>query len=287
MASVDKAVGQSTEGDEMYQGFTLEKFARHSFYQEVNRRLVALTNLRPGQLVVDLGAGTGAVTRLLAEKVGQPSTPEAEVIAIEPSDAIEVARRNLENFGEAVVRFVQGGAERLSQLVKKPVDAIFFCNAIHLVHEKDHVLREVRRTLREEGTFSFNTSFYQGAEPPEAEQFYRRWMMKALRVLKTRYGLMPQRTKVEARQRLTEEDYTKLLQDNGFRVVRQEVMTVQMPLGGFEDISEYSLWIEGVMPGVPLAAGAESLKAGAREAFAELGLTSSPRNWLLVVASRA
>jgi len=287
MASVDKAVGQSTEEDEMYQGFTLEKFARHPFYMEVNRRLVALTNLRPGQRVVDLGAGTGAVTRLLAEKVGQPSTPEAEVIAIEPSDAIEVARRNLESFGEAVVRFVQGGAERLSQLVKKPVDAIFFCNAIHLVHEKDHVLREVRRTLREEGTFSFNTSFYQGAEPPEAEQFYRRWMMKALRVLKTRYGIMPQRTKVEARQRLTEGDYTKLLEDNGFRVVRQEVMTVQMPLGGFEDISEYSLWIEGVMPGVPLAAGAESLKQGAREAFQELGLTSSPRNWLLVVASRA
>ena len=247
---------------------------------------MALSGLQPGQRVVDLGAGTGAVTKLLMEQV---KSPGAEVIAVEPSaGAIDVARRNLENIGEAVVRFVQGGAEKLSQLVKNPADAVFFCNAIHLVHEKARVLQEIRRTLRPGGIFSFNTSFYQGAEPPEAEQFYRRWMMKALRVLKTRYGLMPERTaKTEARVRLSEEDYLQLLKENGFRLRDKQVMTVQMPLGGFEAISEYSLWIEGVLTGVPLEAGAVSLKEGAREAFQELGLTTSPRNWLLVVASRA
>jgi len=270
----------------MTEGFTLERFAQHPFYLEVNRRLVALTGLHKGQCVVDLGAGTGAVTKLLAEQVASRST--SEVIAVEPSDtAIEVARRNLENFTGAVVRFVQGGAEKLSQLVKAPVDAIFFCNAIHLVHEKDLVLQEIRKTLREEGTFSFNTSFYDGAEPPESEQFYRKWMMRALRALKSNYGIMPEKTKVEARVRLTADDYLKLLEGNGFKVRSQEVMTVNMPLSGFEAISEYSLWIEGVLPGVPLEAGAVSLKEGAREAFQELGLTTSPRNWLLVVASRA
>jgi len=269
----------------MPEGFTLEKFAQHPFYQDVNRRLVALTGLHRGQRVVDLGAGTGAVTRLLVEQVG---SPEAEVIAVEPSEsAIEVARRNLENIGEAVVRFVQGGAEKLSQLVKRPVDAVFFCNAIHLVPEKDRVLQEIKRTLNPDGTFSFNTSFYEGAEPAEAEQFYRRWMMKALRVLKTQYGLMPERTRVEARHRLTEADYVQLLEANGFEIRSKEVMTVQMPLGGFEDISEYSLWIEGVLPGVPLEAGRDSLIEGARQAFVELGLSTSPRNWLLVVANRA
>ncbi len=268
-------------------GFTLEKFASHPFYQEVNRRLVALTGLRKGQKVVDLGAGTGAVTRLLAEEVA--SGPGAEVIAVEPSEtALEVAKRNLENFSGAVIRFIQGGAERLSELVRKPVDAIFFCNAIHLVREKERVLSEVRKTLREGGTFSFNTSFYDGAEPPEAEQFYRRWMMKALRALKSRYGLMPEKSvKVEARVRLSEGQYLRLLEENGFTVRKKEVMTVQMPLSGFEAISEYSLWIEGVLPGVPLAEGRDALKQGAREAFKELGLHLSPRNWLLVVASRA
>jgi len=270
----------------MTEGFTLDRFAQHPFYLEVNRRLVALTGLHKGQVVVDLGAGTGAVTRLLAEEVA--SRPTSEVIAIEPSEsAIEVARRNLENIKGAVVRFVQGGAEKLSQMVKGPVDAIFFCNAIHLVHEKDLVLQEIRKTLREEGTFSFNTSFYDGAEPPESEQFYRKWMMRALRALRSNYGILPDKTRAEARIRLTAEDYGKLLEENGFKIRSKEVVTVNMPLSGFEAISEYSLWIEGVLPGVPLEAGREALIEGAREAFLELGLESSPRNWLLVVASRA
>jgi ubiquinone/menaquinone biosynthesis C-methylase UbiE len=273
------------EEDAMSDGFTLEKFAQHPFYQEVNRRLVALTGLHRGQSVVDLGAGTGAVTRLLVEQVGCPG---AEVIAIEPSEtALDAAKRNLENIGDAVVRFVQGGADKLSQIVKKPVDAIFFCNAIHLLPEKEQVLLEIKRTLREDGTFSFNTSFYDGAEPPEAEQFYRKWMIRALRALKREYDIMPQRTRVEARHRLTEDEYVKLLEEGGFKIRSKEVVTVQMPLGGFEDISRYSLWIEGVLPGVPLEAGRESLIAGAREAFKELGLKTSPRNWLLIVASPA
>jgi ubiquinone/menaquinone biosynthesis C-methylase UbiE len=272
------------EGQEAPRTFTLEKFAQHPFYQEVNRRLVALTGLHAGQHVVDLGAGTGAVTRLLAEEVKNDG---AEVIAVEPSaPAIEAWKRNVESLREGLVRIVQGSAEKLSQLVRGPVDAVFFCNAIHLVQEKELVLNEIKQTLREDGTFSFNTSFYQGAEPPESEQFYRKWMIKALRVLKSEYGLSPDKTKVEARHRLTQEDYVKLLEDNGFKIEKCEVVQVEMPLSGFESISEYSLWIEGVLPGVPLEEGAASLREGARQAFQELGLKFSPRNWLLVVASR-
>lgn len=264
--------------------FTLDKFAQHPFYQEVNRRLVALTGLHKGQHVVDLGAGTGAVTRLLAEEVANGG---AEVIAVEPSDtAIAVAARNLENIRGAVVRFVQGSAERLSQLVRGPVDAVFFCNAIHLVPEKELVIQQVKDTLREDGTFSFSTTFYSGAEPPESEMFYRKWMIKALRNLKHEYGMSPDKTKVEARHRLTEQEYISLLEDNGFTILKKEVVQVEMPLSGFESISEYSLWIEGVLPGVPLEEGSASLLEGARQAFQELGLKFSPRNWLLVVASR-
>ncbi|MEE9284251.1 MAG: class I SAM-dependent methyltransferase [Dehalococcoidia bacterium] len=269
----------------MPEAFTLDKFAQHPFYQEVNRRLIALAALRPGQRVVDLGAGTGTVTRLLVAEVA--SGPGAEVIAVEPSEsALDIASRNLENIRGAVVSFVQGRGERLSLLVRRPADAVFFCNAIHLVKEKAEAMKEVASTLRQGGTFSFNTSFYQGAEPPEAEQFYRRWMMRAMRVLKRRYDLTPDRHKVEARVRLSEEEYLQLLREHGFQVKKKEVVKVEMSLKAMEDISEYSLWIEGVLPGVPLKEGSEALKEGAREAFADLGLTSSPRNWLLIVASK-
>src|SRR3970282_2063117 len=85
------------EESEMPSEFTLEKFSQNPFYQEVNRRLVALARLRPGLRVVDLGAGTGAVTRLLVEEVGGigGAPAAAEGIAVEPSEsAIEVARRH-------------------------------------------------------------------------------------------------------------------------------------------------------------------------------------------------
>jgi ubiquinone/menaquinone biosynthesis C-methylase UbiE len=276
---------------DMSNGFTLEKFSQNPFYQEVNRRLVALARLKPGLRVVDLGAGTGAVTRLLVAEMagaGAAGGQCAEVIAVEPSEsAIEAARRSLENIGEAVVRFVQGGAERLSQLVRKPVDAVFFCNAIHLVEEKDGVVQEVSRSLRDGGTFSFNTSFFQGAEPPESMQFYRRWMMKALRFLREKYDLSPDKAqRALARQPLSHDEYIALLEANGFRIREDEIVPVPMTLKGFEDISEYSLFIEGAMPGVPLGLGSEALKHGARGAFEELGLETSPRNWLLVVASK-
>jgi ubiquinone/menaquinone biosynthesis C-methylase UbiE len=277
---------------DMSDRFTLEKFSQNPFYQEVNRRLVALAKPRPGQCVVDLGAGTGAVTRLLVAEMTASSEANggesAEVIAVEPSEsAIEVARRNLESFGDAVVRFVQGGAERLSQVVRKKVDAVFFCNAIHLVEEKAEVIQEVSRSLRKGGTFSFNTSFFQGAEPPESLQFYRRWMMKALRTLRREHGLSPDKeARALARQPLSRDEYVSLLEASGFHIRENQIVPVPMTLKGFEDISEYNLFIEGAMPGVPLKAGSEALKHGAREAFAELGLETSPRNWLLVVASK-
>lgn len=269
----------------MSERFGLEKFTRHPFYQEVNRRLVKLSTLRPGFRVVDLGAGTGAVTRLIVEEVAGEG---AEVIAVEPArSALSTARRNLANVSGAVVRFVQGKAEKLSQLVRRPVDAVLFCNAIHLVREKAGVLQEIRQVLREGGIFSFNTTFFKGAEPPESFQFYRRWLSKALRLLKARYGLHPSPERAVARERLSCEEYASLLAEQGFCLWHQELVRVDMTPESFEDLSEYRLWIEGILPGVPLAKGSEVLKETVRETFAELAITTSPRLWLLMVAYRA
>src|SRR3990170_6594420 len=88
--SATTAPGGDRKEVKMSDNFTLESFSQNPFYQEVNRRLVALARLRPGQRVVDLGAGTGAVTRLLLEQVGgnrgaAAAAAPAEVIAVEPS----------------------------------------------------------------------------------------------------------------------------------------------------------------------------------------------------------
>ena len=52
----------TVEGNEN-QEFSFATFANTPFYQAVNANLVDLSQVRPGQRVVDLGCGTGGVTK--------------------------------------------------------------------------------------------------------------------------------------------------------------------------------------------------------------------------------
>lgn len=266
--------------------FTLEAFSRHEFYKEVNRRLIDRCGLRAGQSVVDLGCGTGAVTSLLVEQMAGES---GEVIGIDPSEEqLAVARRSITSVGQLAVRFFQGTAENLTRLLRKQVDAVLFCNAIHMVEDKRNVLGQVGRVLRPGGIFAFSSTFYAGAEPPETEQFYRRWMMRALRILKSEYQTPPPRgERAQARQRLSPDDYRCLLSEAGFQVREMDMARVEMTEEGFRDLSSFADFMSGILPGVPYERASHVLCRGVSETFAELGLSTSPRNWLLVVAEKA
>lgn len=268
------------------EGFSFTTFAKTPFYQEVNKDLVELSQLQPGQKVVDLACGTGAVTKLILERLR--GARESLVIGVDlSSTALKQAREELQSATNNMVQFIQGRAEQLSQLIRERVDAVLFCNAIHMVADKTRLSGEVFQTLRSGGIFAFNTSFYEGSHPPESEQFYRRWLMRALRILRSKYGLSPQKAeKVEARRHLTPEEYTQLLVEMGFQVKEQRIQTVQVPLEGWVNISQFEDWIKGVMPGVPLQAASDSLTAAAAQVFEDMKVSSIPRNWLHVVASR-
>jgi ubiquinone/menaquinone biosynthesis C-methylase UbiE len=265
--------------------FSFEPFARHQFYKEVNEKLVDRIGLKPGDHVVDLACGTGAVTRLIIERVGKK--PGARVIGIDLSEQslreAEAATPTLEG---VTVDYRKGDVVTFEKVVDEPVDAITIFNAIHMIKDKADVVAAAFRQLKPGGLFAFSSAFYDGAEPPEAEPFYRKWMMKALRTLH-RDGLSPSRDKVEARRRLSIEEYDRLLEEGGFRVENQEVDLVPMPPESFEDISRFGPFIEGTFPGVDLTKASEALMSAVRSTFEELGWKASPRNWLLVVARKS
>ena len=77
-----------------------------------------------------------------------------------------------------------------------------------------------------------------------------------------------------------------LVQQQGLQVRSSALEQVQMSLGSWQDISRYWLFIQGALPGAPLAVGAEALSTAAAQVFAELGLAAVPRNWLHLVAQR-
>ena len=266
--------------------YSFTKFSKNAFYGTLNGRLVDMAGVGSGQRIVDLACGTGGVTQLIVERLR--GARESVIIAIDHSAAaLREAMEGLKDCRDAAVQYVQSRVEQMSESVKESVDTIFFCNAIHYVADKDALLVEVSKTLKPGGKFAFNTSFFEGGQPPESSAFYRKWMLKASRHLRREYGLSPVSSeRVEARKHLTPEQYRNLVENNGFRVIRQEIDPVKVPLEGWLDISGFEDFITGIMPGVPLEKASAALQEGVAQTYREMGIEYVSRNWLGVVAVR-
>lgn len=270
---------------------SFEPFARHEFYRETNTHLVEsalsfLERLDPNvqRRIVDLGCGTGAITRLVLAKV-QRLGLRAQILGIDPSPlALDKARQSV---ASAMVNFLNGSAENVSQLVSS-ADALFFCNAIHLIEDKQAVFKEIGKALNPGGVVAFNTTFFDGAYLPITEKANRLWVVRAVQKMRREYPNVKivKDAKTTAMRWLSPDQYAALLGENGFAVTHMERQQVEMTQASLEDISDYSLFIEGVLPSVPLDVGAEVLKHGIREALEELKLTTVPRYWLQVVAEK-
>ena len=265
-------------GDER---FSFTKFAAHPFFSEVNDWLVGHAGITSGSDVVDLGCGPGAITELILKWMGVP--PQGRVFAIDPSPSalVQAAQR----VQSAIVRFTQGTAERLGQLVP-PVDTVIFGNAIHLVEDKAQVLSGISQVLRLGGVLAFNTTFFDGAYAADTHRFYKLWVLRAVRWLRERGYSAARGVKATAMEWLSPEEYRGLLQTTGFGETHMELHEKRLSCQAWEDISEFSLFIRGALPGIPLALGAEALKVGVRQAMEELGLQTVPRIWLQAIARR-
>jgi SAM-dependent methyltransferase len=108
--------------------------ARPSYPQDAIDWLVEQTGLGPGRTVVDLGAGTGKLTRLLL-----PSG--ARVVAVEP---IAEMRAHIE-----AVEVLDATAESIP-LPDRSVDVVTVAQAFHWF-DHDRALPEIHRVLREDG----------------------------------------------------------------------------------------------------------------------------------------
>lgn len=265
--------------------FSFKAFSEHAFYRRVNEALVDRAQLKRGWTVVDVACGSGAITELILEKIR--GARDAMVIGVDMSTtALREAADKVAGYRDAVVEFVQTRAEEMSASVKRAVDAVVFCNGIHYIEDKTGLLEEVHRTLKPGGVFAFNTGFFDGAIPPETLTYYRRWMIKALRRLKKEYNLKPEHSKVEARKQLTADEYRALLESKGFKIRFQEIYPGEVTEQGWIDLSRFSDFIAGALPGVPLKTASEVLVESLHETFEEFNLTVWPRNWLTVVAAR-
>jgi demethylmenaquinone methyltransferase/2-methoxy-6-polyprenyl-1,4-benzoquinol methylase len=106
------------------------------------RRVVDALDLRTGDLVVDVGCGTGLCMPLLQEKIGT----EGFIIAIDESRSmLNIARARAERFGWSNVSFIMAPAAEVDLPVD--ADAALFC-AVHDIVRRPHSVRNIVSQLR-------------------------------------------------------------------------------------------------------------------------------------------
>ena len=111
-------------------------------FQPYRRAVVEALPLRSGQVVLDVGCGTGLCCGLLRDKVG----PEGGVVGIEESpEMAAVAREHIACEGWDNVTVVQAPAENAE--IGLTADAALFC-AVHDILQSPDALRNVLTTLR-------------------------------------------------------------------------------------------------------------------------------------------
>jgi demethylmenaquinone methyltransferase/2-methoxy-6-polyprenyl-1,4-benzoquinol methylase len=111
-------------------------------FQPYRRAVVEALPLRPGQVVLDVGCGTGLCCGLLREKVG----PAGEVVGIEESpDMVAVARAHIADEGWENVTVLHAPAEDAE--FGLTADAALFC-AVHDILQSPGALKNVMTTLR-------------------------------------------------------------------------------------------------------------------------------------------
>jgi SAM-dependent methyltransferase len=121
----------------------------------------AITELQPGEVVLDLGSGGGIDCFLAAKKVG----PTGRVIGLDMTpDMIRLARRNAKKVGATNVDFRYGEMEDIP-LPDESVDVIISNCVINLSPDKDAVFTEAYRVLRPGGRMSVSDIVTNGELP--------------------------------------------------------------------------------------------------------------------------
>lgn len=107
----------------------------------------ALAQLRPGEVVLDLGSGGGIDVLLSAKRVG----PGGKAYGLDMTpEMLELARKNQREAGVVNAEFLQGTIESIP-LPDGSVDVIVSNCVINLSPDKGQVLREAFRVLRPGG----------------------------------------------------------------------------------------------------------------------------------------
>ena len=132
----------------------------------------ALIELKPGEIVLDLGSGGGIDVLLSARRVG----PTGKAYGLDMTDEmLALARENQARAGVENVEFLKGEIENIP-LPDNSVDVVISNCVINLSADEDRVLREAFRVLKPGGRFAVSDVVVRGRVPDEVRQSMLLWV---------------------------------------------------------------------------------------------------------------
>lgn len=132
----------------------------------------ALAELKPGEVVLDLGSGGGIDVLLSAKRVG----PTGKAYGLDMTDdMLALARANQKRAGAQNVEFLKGEIENIP-LPDNSVDVIISNCVINLSGDKGRVLTEAFRVLKPGGRFAVSDVVVRGTVPEEIRKSLLLWV---------------------------------------------------------------------------------------------------------------
>lgn len=132
----------------------------------------ALAELKPGEIVLDLGSGGGIDVLLSARRVG----PTGKAYGLDMTDEmLALAEENKRKSGLTNVEFLKGEIENIP-LSDGSVDVIISNCVINLSGDKDRVVKEAFRVLKPGGRFAVSDVVVRGKVPAEIKKSMELWV---------------------------------------------------------------------------------------------------------------
>jgi ubiquinone/menaquinone biosynthesis C-methylase UbiE len=132
----------------------------------------ALAELKPGEVVLDLGSGGGIDVLLSARRVG----PAGKAYGLDMTDEmLALAEENKRKAGVRNVEFLRGEIENIP-LPDNSVDVMISNCVINLSADKDKVLGEAFRVLKPGGRLAVSDVVTRGQMPAQIRQSILLWV---------------------------------------------------------------------------------------------------------------